>query len=151
MKSHKIRRLEFISDKIDAGDCKRKVVRIRFGHPTKKQAWLELSMGGGHGRTLSSMGGGRGGSSERKRGGRGGERGRARDCGEEEGREGRKQGAVARGGRGLLLGSVPAALREEESGKGKRKKKKKGRKKWEIFPNFEIFGKRYFIKLVKNK
>jgi hypothetical protein len=36
MKSHKIWRLEFISDKIEGGDGKRKVVRIRFGCPTKK-------------------------------------------------------------------------------------------------------------------
>jgi hypothetical protein len=36
MKSHKIRRLELVSDKIEGGDCKRKIVFNRFGHPTKK-------------------------------------------------------------------------------------------------------------------
>jgi hypothetical protein len=36
MKSHKIHRLEFISDKIVGGDSKREVVCIRFGCPTKK-------------------------------------------------------------------------------------------------------------------
>jgi hypothetical protein len=29
-------RLEFGSDKIEGGDCKRMVVRIRFGHPTMR-------------------------------------------------------------------------------------------------------------------
>jgi hypothetical protein len=36
MKSHKIWRLEFISDKIDDGDSKREVMCIRFDHPMKK-------------------------------------------------------------------------------------------------------------------
>jgi hypothetical protein len=36
MKSHKIQKLEFVSDKIEGGDCKREVMCIRFGHPTKK-------------------------------------------------------------------------------------------------------------------
>jgi hypothetical protein len=36
MKSHKIQRLEFVLDKIEGGDSKRKVVCIRFGHPMKK-------------------------------------------------------------------------------------------------------------------
>jgi hypothetical protein len=36
MKSHKIQKLEFISDKIEGRDCKREVMCIRFGHPTKK-------------------------------------------------------------------------------------------------------------------
>jgi hypothetical protein len=36
MKSYKIWRLEFISDKIEGGDSKRKVMLIHFGHPTKK-------------------------------------------------------------------------------------------------------------------
>jgi hypothetical protein len=37
MESHKIRRLEFVSDKIEGGDCKREVICIRFGYPTKKK------------------------------------------------------------------------------------------------------------------
>jgi hypothetical protein len=36
MKSHKIRRLEFVSDKIEGGDSNREVVCIHFSHPTKK-------------------------------------------------------------------------------------------------------------------
>jgi hypothetical protein len=36
MKSHKIQKLEFISDKIEGGDSKREVICIRFGHPMKK-------------------------------------------------------------------------------------------------------------------
>jgi hypothetical protein len=36
MKSHKIRRLEFVLDKIEGGDSKREVMCIYFGHPTKK-------------------------------------------------------------------------------------------------------------------
>jgi hypothetical protein len=35
MKSHKIWRLEFISDKIEGGDSRREVVCIGFGCPTK--------------------------------------------------------------------------------------------------------------------
>jgi hypothetical protein len=36
MKSHKIRRLEFVSDKIEGVDSVREVMCIRFGHPMKK-------------------------------------------------------------------------------------------------------------------
>jgi hypothetical protein len=36
MKSRKIWRLEFVSDKIKGGDCKREDVCTHFGHPTKK-------------------------------------------------------------------------------------------------------------------
>jgi hypothetical protein len=36
MKSHKIQRLEFISDKIEGGDCKRVIVHTHFDHPMKK-------------------------------------------------------------------------------------------------------------------
>jgi hypothetical protein len=36
MKSCKIQRLEFISDKIEDRDCKREVIYIHFGYPTKK-------------------------------------------------------------------------------------------------------------------
>jgi hypothetical protein len=36
LESCKIWRLEFILDKIEDGDSKRKVVHIRFGCPTKK-------------------------------------------------------------------------------------------------------------------
>jgi hypothetical protein len=43
MESCKIRRLEFISDKIVGGDSKREVIRIRFGHPTKKNEFVRGS------------------------------------------------------------------------------------------------------------
>jgi hypothetical protein len=36
MESCKIRRLEFISDKIEGRDCKREVIYTSFDHPTKK-------------------------------------------------------------------------------------------------------------------
>jgi hypothetical protein len=36
MKSRKIRRLEFVLDKIEGGDIKREVGRTHFGHLTKK-------------------------------------------------------------------------------------------------------------------
>jgi hypothetical protein len=35
-KMGKIRRFEFVSDKIEGGDCKREIMRIHFGHPMKK-------------------------------------------------------------------------------------------------------------------
>jgi hypothetical protein len=47
MKSYNIRRLEFISDKIEGGDSKREVICIRFVYPTKKKGdCVRLSMGG---------------------------------------------------------------------------------------------------------
>jgi hypothetical protein len=36
MKSREIRRLELISDKIEAGDSKSKIMCICFGHPQRK-------------------------------------------------------------------------------------------------------------------
>jgi hypothetical protein len=51
MESRKIRRLEFVSDKIEGGDSKREVICIRFGHPTKKNEFMlgsswEVAMAG---------------------------------------------------------------------------------------------------------
>jgi hypothetical protein len=40
MESHKIQRLEFVSDKIEGGDCKRDIICICFGHPTKKNKFV---------------------------------------------------------------------------------------------------------------
>jgi hypothetical protein len=40
MESHKIQRLEFISDKIEGGDCKREVIYICFDHPMKKNEFV---------------------------------------------------------------------------------------------------------------
>jgi hypothetical protein len=58
MKSRKIRRLEFILNKIEDRDSKREGHAHLFW-PTheEKQHWLEVSMGGSHGRTSSSMAG----------------------------------------------------------------------------------------------
>jgi hypothetical protein len=39
--SHKIQRLEFVSDKIEVGDCKTVVICIHFDHPTKKTSLCE--------------------------------------------------------------------------------------------------------------
>jgi hypothetical protein len=36
MESRKIQKLEFVSNRIEGGDCKREVMCIYFGHPTKK-------------------------------------------------------------------------------------------------------------------
>jgi hypothetical protein len=36
MKSHKIQRFEFVSDKIEGGDSKREVMYICFDYPTMK-------------------------------------------------------------------------------------------------------------------
>jgi hypothetical protein len=40
MESHKIQRLEFVSNKIEGEDCKRKVICIHFDHPTKKNEFV---------------------------------------------------------------------------------------------------------------
>jgi hypothetical protein len=37
MKSHKFLRLELVSEKIEAGDSKRKVVHILFSYPMKNE------------------------------------------------------------------------------------------------------------------
>jgi hypothetical protein len=58
MKSHKIQRIELILDKIKAGDSKREVMCIHFGHPMKKNGlgWCS-PWKGGHGRSWNSMAG----------------------------------------------------------------------------------------------
>jgi hypothetical protein len=43
MKFRKIQRLEFISNKIEGGDCNREVMCICFGHPTKKNELVQGS------------------------------------------------------------------------------------------------------------
>jgi hypothetical protein len=45
MESHKIQRLDFVSNKIECGDCKREVRCISFGHPTKKMSLYEALHG----------------------------------------------------------------------------------------------------------
>jgi hypothetical protein len=93
MKFRKIQKLEFVSDKIEGGNSKRKIVHICFGHLTnEKQPWIELSIGRSHDRTSSSMSGHGGARRRGKRGGRVGERGKGRGCGEKEGREGHHGG-----------------------------------------------------------
>jgi hypothetical protein len=71
IKSHKILRLEFISDKIEGEDCKREVMCIQFGHSTNKNELVWGSMGGSHGQTWAH---GRHPSGSRPRGERGGRR-----------------------------------------------------------------------------
>jgi hypothetical protein len=44
MKSHKIWRLEFVSNKIEGEDSKREVMCIYFDHPTKKNRKGELEL-----------------------------------------------------------------------------------------------------------
>jgi hypothetical protein len=134
MKFRKIQRLEFVLDKIEGGDSKSEVVCIRFDHPTKKCAWLMLSM---KGQPWPDMG------SSPERGKRG----------KEEGRGGKGGAAGWLGGRGLggrhrrELRLVPCSVREllqeenkeEEREKDKKRKgKRKEEKKWENFPNLKI-------------
>jgi hypothetical protein len=45
MESDKIQRLEFVSDKIEGGDCKKEVMCIRFSHPTRKMSLCEALHG----------------------------------------------------------------------------------------------------------
>jgi hypothetical protein len=58
MKSCKIRRLVFVSDKIEISDNKRKVVRIHFGCPKKKSSFVEaFHEGAAMGARWEGMGG----------------------------------------------------------------------------------------------
>jgi hypothetical protein len=58
MKSHKIQRLEFVSDKIEDEHSKREVMCICFCHPTKKNELVSASLWeGSHGQSWSSMAG----------------------------------------------------------------------------------------------
>jgi hypothetical protein len=76
MKAHKIRRLEFISDKIEGGDSKREVMCICLVIPQRKTALVEaFHEGDDHGRSWSSIGGHGGARRRGERGGRGKGRG----------------------------------------------------------------------------
>jgi hypothetical protein len=134
MKSCKIQILELVLDKIEGGIARGRPCTFVLVVPWRKMA-LDRAL---HGRRPSGLVG------------EGRERGKGRGEGQGAqllggGRGEGHQGASARGARGLLLGLVFAALREEESKKEKREKKrregKKKRKKWEKFPNLETSGK----------
>jgi hypothetical protein len=131
MKSHKIQRLEFISDKIEGGDCKREVICIRFGHPTKKTRLCEALHGRAAvarvGASMEPMG------SSPESGKVEGERGRGLGC---------SWGAMGRGCYGggqpaIYLFVRAAALcsvllyveRKKEGGRRKREEKKRKERK----------------------
>jgi hypothetical protein len=166
MKSQKIQRLEFVSDKIEGGDSKREVIYIYFGHPMKNEiVWgspWEVAMAR-VGAPWPAMG-------ARQRGRGSGERGRGAAAGGTR-REGGLLGEEAPwGGAAMEEGSRPfiyscmlllsvtccctwEGRRKEE---GEREKKRKGRKRkeknMENFPNLKIIwekNKRQFMKLVK--
>jgi hypothetical protein len=140
MKSHKIQRLEFISDKIEGRDCKREIMCIRFGHATRKN---ELVWGSPwedtHGQSWSSLA---------SRGELDGEEGEVGKGEGEMGRHGEGEGCK-RGCHGesaccsvvfwvlylrknWLWGRRRGGKREEKEKEGKEKKRKK--------ENLKIFG-----------
>jgi hypothetical protein len=121
IKSHKILRLEFISDKIEGEDSKRKVMCIRFGHPIKKN---ELVWGspweGSHGQSWSSMG-------------------TQPYC------------SLSVRFVSVAACCAVREVEEEKEEREKKKKRKEKKRNMEIFPNLKIFGeknKRQFMKLV---
>jgi hypothetical protein len=144
----KIRRLEFVSNKIEGRDSKMEVICICFSYPTKKN---ELVWGspwdGSHDRSWSSMAGHGELAKEGKEGEGGGRGGAARV---QLGHQG--EGCYG-GARWLLLCSSMRAFctwennwswgrrrggkREEKENEGKEKKKKE---KKENFPNLNFFG-----------
>jgi hypothetical protein len=131
MESRKIRILEFISDKIECGNCKRNVICIRFGHPTKKNdLGYSSPWEGSHGRSWSSVAGhgelAREGKEEEGEGGVGGAR-----LGAARGAMGRGRAAGGAVGEGLnraapLFGLLLYVRRKET---GRRKKRREERKK----------------------
>jgi hypothetical protein len=84
MKSRKIQRLEFVSEKIKGEDSKRNVVCILFVI-AQKSGLVEAPMEGKHGQTSSSIFGGHGELGVRGGKGKRGEQKRARLSTEEEG------------------------------------------------------------------
>jgi hypothetical protein len=121
-----------VLDKIEGGDSKRKVVRIRFGHPTGEMALVRAPMGGGHG-----------GSPERKARGRGG--GEGGGCWGAKGGMGRgcywRRGQPCSAALSLSVHVRTVQHEEEEMKREKRKEEREG-KKGENFPNMEISRKK---------
>jgi hypothetical protein len=132
MKSCEIQRLEFVSDKIEARDSRRNVVRIRFGQPPKKNGlgWGFPCMGvvmAGLRAPWLAMGACREGKEGEGRRGAGGT---ANSCGLWRGGRGR-HGEAAGGARSLYTSVLPcfsvASMRKrkrEEKKKGKANKRK---------------------------
>jgi hypothetical protein len=123
MKSHKIQRLELVSDKIEGGDRKMNILCIRFSCPTKKiKLVCGLSWRGRPWPSSSSMA-------------FHGEGGNGRGKGRRGGGVGVPWGAVGEGSvRPALFGPGLRAVREKKTARRKekrreRKEKKKGRKK----------------------
>jgi hypothetical protein len=144
MKSRKIRRLEFVSDKIEGGDCKREVMCICFGHPmTKKRACVRLSMRGHSWPELELHG----------------QPWRARRRGRERGE--RRQGARLGGGgregamgRGCYGGEFFCTWEEELNMRKKRRRKerrkRKGRKRKEKRKKYGNFSKSENFQKIKD-
>jgi hypothetical protein len=137
MESRKIRRLEIVSDKIEGGDSKREVIRIRFDHPTKKNEFVwsspwEAAMAGLEAPCELTGEGKEKGKERRGRGAR--PRGSCRGAPME-------GGGAARGGamelQPLFSGCcfVPLAVREEarrrKEKRRKERRKRKGRERKE--------------------
>jgi hypothetical protein len=160
MKFRKIQKLEFVSDKIEGGNSKRKIVHICFGHLTnEKQPWIELSIGRSHDQTSSSMSGHGGARRRGKRGGRVGERGRGRGCGEKEGREGHHGGILGELGpllvheppvRAYSLVSALCRMKEEEKRRARKQKEERKRKKEKEKNKMGIFSKNFVEKIKDN-
>jgi hypothetical protein len=130
MKSHKIQRLELVSDKIERGDSKRKVVRICFGCSQRKMAliralygrqpWPDIELhgrpwglAGEEGRGREERGNCRGAAAGRRKGGRAG-----------------RHGVPAGGGSVPYCCSFCLFVRKKERRERNREKEKK---KWKFF------------------
>jgi hypothetical protein len=159
---NKIQILEFTSDKIEGGNCKREVMCICFDHPTKKNevVW-DSPWEGSHGWSQSSIADHGELAREGKEGKGGGER---RGAGVERHgeREGSRRGLVGvawEGAAGAVSCSCCFSLLhvfcfyvsvrrrkqqegEEKKGKKKKKRMKENNEKREQFVNMEIFRKK---------
>jgi hypothetical protein len=132
MESHKIQRLEFVSDKIEGVDCKREVICIRFCHPMKKNEIVcvspwEAAMAGVEAPWEAAMGAPRRG----ERGGR--RRGRERLGGHGWGHHGggRPGCSCSLFVRGLCCSWLAVREGEEEREEREKKKKRKEKKRKE--------------------
>jgi hypothetical protein len=130
MKSHKIERLEFVSNKIEGGTCKRGVIWICFGHPTKEN---EIVWGSPWETAMAGVGASMGAHGELA--------GEGRGLGPAWGGAGGCRGGCYGGSRGssLLHEMEKGRRKEKERRKEKDGKEKKERKKYEKFSNLEIF------------
>jgi hypothetical protein len=157
MKSHKILRLEFVSDKIEGGDRKKKVMYIHFGHPTKKNELVwgspwEAAMAG----VAASMGAhgelteeGKEGEGEEEAGAWLGALGRLGCHG-----VGRRAYSLAATTALCSLATIAAHMRRNlhvrKKGRRKERRKRKGRKSkerkkekiWKIFQTLKFSGRK---------